>query len=826
MSQGSKVVQLDSHRADQSAAKGVKLPAPLVKLRDRCGEHLRKLMVRLFDQMDDTYFDLADQATSNAQQSSYFDAMRELRLKKNRVTALFIQGFTRDFQFRDSGNGKPAAKKPLDLENLSLVKDDALEEQVAVDNMVNRFQSEAGRELEHLTLRMDALMLNVDVEDQSNPLGPARITKNFAAACQDLEMDIKAKLVFFKLFEKHVLGHVKSMLEASNKYLIEQGVIPDMSVVRPVPVPRYQGPARQTLDRRGSARDTYMPADASDGYLSDAYEEVGLSDGVTVDPLQLMSQSARRPAGNASVQLPLLQQNTLVSLLSTAQHNNSNLPVISNGLVDYARLLEHMVRNDQGQARARVGDTHQDVMNLVNMLFEYILSDQQLQSSVKALIARLQIPIVKVALLDKTFFNRGGHPARRLLNELATAAIGWTEKADGGNDPFLNKLEEVVLRLLNEFESDLSIFDDIMQDFQSFQEGEKKRRQLVEQRTRDSEVGKAKSEAAKKEVQAVLNQHLEGAAISELALEILKEGWSSYMVLLHLKYGITHDDWNDALATVDNLINATNLNGEAEPLDMDAVEGLLGKLKEGLAQTAFKPFDLDKCLQKLEADIVDTAQKRLAAEVEFEEEYSFDSEQEDFESAVLGGLDVVDLDEVAENLDTLEEEQEVETVAQAIPESTVEQSEPVAAQDLASQALQQQKAPQQQEPTAANVDEPVAKAGKIVLVEEVAEAEVEDTPDEKSLQMVDRIKIGSWVEVNEGEDKKYRCKLAAIIPTTGKYIFVNRMGVKVMEKSRLGLAMALKTHTMSMLDDGLLFDRALESVIGNLRSNKSQKQEA
>ncbi|WP_020408229.1 DUF1631 domain-containing protein [Hahella ganghwensis] len=819
MSQGTKVVQLDSHRADQGAGKGVKLPGPLEKLRDRCGEHLRKLMVRLFDQMDDTYFDLADQATSNAQQSNYFDAMRELRLKKNRITALLVQGFIRDFQFRDSKDKSKNKKAPVDMENLSLVQDDALEEQVAVDHMINRFQSESGKELEHLSLRIDALMATVDVDDQNNPLGPACITRNFASACTDLEMDIKAKLVFFKLFEKHVLAHLKSMLEASNKYLMEQGVIPDMSVVRPVPAPRYHGPVGRRHDQRPMDQDMYVPNEMG-GHLVDSYDGVPMSDGVTVDPLELISQTQRRPSLSGAAQLPLLQQGTLLSLLSTAQQHNSRLPTVSNGLVDYTRLLERMVRNDQGQARARVGDSHQDVMNLVNMLFEYILSDQQLQSSVKALIARLQIPIVKVALLDKTFFNQGGHPARKLLNELATAAIGWTEKSSGGNDPFLNKLEEVVLRLLNEFESDLTIFDEILDDFHKFQESEKKRRQLVEQRTRDSEVGKAKSEAAKKEVQEVLNQCLEGVSVPDLVLEILREGWSSYMVLLHLKYGTEHEQWNDSLATVDSLINPTNLNGEAEPLDMDAVESVLAKLKEGLSQTAFKPFDLDKCLQKLEADIVDIAQKRLATEVAFEEECHADSESdhEDFESAVLGALDLGDLEEVAQNIDEIEQEDGIEDAASVISaasdQSLIEPSEVEASQSTPVT---------RQNP---GTEEVVTASAKIVLVEEESDAEVEETADEKTLQLVDRLRIGSWVEVNEGEEKKYRCKLAAIIQTTEKYIFVNRMGVKVMEKSRLGLAMALKTQTMAMLDDGLLFDRALESVIGTLRSNKPKKQEA
>jgi hypothetical protein len=73
------------------------------------------------------------------------------------------------------------------------------------------------------------------------------------------------------------------------------------------------------------------------------------------------------------------------------------------------------------------------------------------------------------------------------------------------------------------------------------------------------------------------------------------------------------------------------------------------------------------------------------------------------------------------------------------------------------------------------------------------------------------------VELQQEQDSKLRCKLAAILKQTGKYIFVNRSGMKVMEKSRMGLAVEFRRGAVRMLDDALLFDRALESVIGNLR---------
>jgi len=93
--------------------------------------------------------------------------------------------------------------------------------------------------------------------------------------------------------------------------------------------------------------------------------------------------------------------------------------------------------------------------------------------------------------------------------------------------------------------------------------------------------------------------------------------------------------------------------------------------------------------------------------------------------------------------------------------------------------------------------------------------------DDPALLQVDSLHTGSWIEFIQDDQRKLRCKLAAIIKPTGRYIFVNRSGVKVLEKNRMSLAIEFKNNAITLLDNALLFDRVLESVIGNLRRLKN-----
>ena len=131
------------------------------------------------------------------------------------------------------------------------------------------------------------------------------------------------------------------------------------------------------------------------------------------------------------------------------------------------------------------------------------------------------------------------------------------------------------------------------------------------------------------------------------------------------------------------------------------------------------------------------------------------------------------------------------------------------------------------EPEAAEPQVGVAESNETEIIPPVLSETVDDAPVSEELEAVspqwldqaDSLRVGAWIELTR-DGIKLRCKLAAFIRATGKYIFVNRSGAKVAEYRRQELAAAMASGAISMLDDGLIFDRALESIIDNLRSNR------
>jgi Protein of unknown function (DUF1631) len=133
-------------------------------------------------------------------------------------------------------------------------------------------------------------------------------------------------------------------------------------------------------------------------------------------------------------------------------------------------------------------------IEIVGIMFDHMLRDQQVPSEIKALLSRLQFPILKAALMDAAFFASSTHPARRLIDRIANASAGWEPYGDE-NERFKAEVDRVVGEVLVQFDRDVSVFERLLSEFDTF---------LGEIPPRDSDpVSRAKralEEAEKREI--------------------------------------------------------------------------------------------------------------------------------------------------------------------------------------------------------------------------------------------------------------------------------------------------------------------------------------
>jgi Protein of unknown function (DUF1631) len=217
-----------------------------------------------------------------------------------------------------------------------------------------------------------------------------------------------------------------------------------------------------------------------------------------------------------------------------------------------------MPQNLVPHIRAAVTDqvanpTDRIAMDVIALLFDYVFRDPSIPDRMRRLFGRLQVPIVKAALLDRTFFSDRRHPARLLLDHLAEGAIGATAD-DAYGDRFEAAAATIVDRVCQEFEIDVAVFARADAELVAFLESE--RREAAPALNDHVAVALAaeENEADRSQVRALLRDHLAGL---DLPLEVRKFAetvWADYLTSLHKDPGPGSDAWRGALATLDDLL--------------------------------------------------------------------------------------------------------------------------------------------------------------------------------------------------------------------------------------------------------------------------------
>ncbi|MEM8501300.1 MAG: DUF1631 domain-containing protein [Pseudomonadota bacterium] len=799
---------------------------PLQLLQDRAKQLLVQLLQGMFESADDALFEMADKAQSNSEQNVYFESMRDVRIKRRTIETAFAQAIPRSFNDISESINETEAEVPL-LEAkpgaLSLVQNDELEEQVAIDGIVARILSLDSDDLRELTRRIDSLVPSTEVDENSNPLGPRVICNGFIKSCECLEVDIKSRLVVYKLFEKELLKELPAVLEECNTLLLEAGVLPGLvlgnaSAANPSKskMASAQAMASQPFDEHAginAGNDASVNAEqvfASVQHLLAQRQSQILG--------QRLFKSASWFTPGHSPELPreqifeLLKQTQLQQAAGLA--NGVGVVTGNEQLVDVHGALRSMLSDQNVQEKRSLGQVDFDAINLVSMLFQFILDDDNLDAQMKALIGRMQIPLLKAAMLDKSFFGTEGHPARKLLNQMATAALGWVPGASKNDDPLLLKIQHTVETLLHDYERDTSIFDTLLHEFELFLSQEQKRASLLEKRAVDAADGKAKALLARKAVQSSLDDILTDKKVPEVVERLLREAWSNVLFLAFLKHGEDSQDWHLALGTASDLIwsSAENVPDRERTKLLKIMPELLKRLREGLTQVSFDPFKMNGLFSELEkvhlellsASSGSSSLPGRETKIDKTSMASLEAGKDHNEAESVIVRSCVDGEEQQEEFaDLLELDQLMDSVETQLEQDAASHSGENFASHAGSDAFDAEDAPLLQTPDS---EPPSDLETQVVDSEFVGRAKA--------------IGIGHWVEVRPNEHGRFRAKLVAITPPNDDYIFVNRAGMKVLELSVMALAQQLQEDTIRFLDDGALFDRALQSVIGDLRAIK------
>ena len=552
----------------------------------------------LFVSMRQALIDLAGSTPMASEQQRFLEAMREMSLAQEELQADFLARIFAGF----ARVGRPVASSPAPAfraESLELVSAEEVERHVLATGMANRTRNRAQKALFQLHERMLRITPS-PFEEQDNPFDPANIAAAFLEASARWNSESGILRPLCSRFEAEVLSDVEELYAAANDILIAAGVLADLS---PLARPARKAEAPPTPSAARMEPET--PPEA--GTTNATWQEItGLLSRLRHSATPLPSGFA----GTASAAQPAsLNAAGLSRLVGELQGRTTWLDT-GTGTPDIRAALA-AIAAESGRLTLAAAD--QDTIGLVTMFFDMVNVDRNLPLEVQALIGRLQLPVLRLALQDRSFFADAEHPARQLIDLMARAGLGWDPESGPAQETLLAHLQRVVDDVLIG-DNDLSTYRAAAARLAEHATRTEQRAMKIERRTAEKAEAEARTAAARDAVYEALRERLDGTDLPAPVLDFLMQDWQRVMQLFHLRKGRGSPEWLDALQAIDDLrasVLAPPRGARQEELEAQ-LQQLYARLASGLNQTQSHTADAEArvdVIRALHRELLDDSRK-------------------------------------------------------------------------------------------------------------------------------------------------------------------------------------------------------------------------
>ncbi len=472
-----------------------------------------------------------------------------------------------------------AAVGDLDGLNFSLLDMNEVERVLQLDRVGQRFSARYEAALEPLNQRMAILLGRESASLADNPFKPQVLIRAFMAAWDQCELDPQATDDLLLSLDPSYWLDLKPLYAELNTTLEKAGV----AAQRELRIKRGAGmsggggtSAPAPLVSTDSGPSSLAPNPEAQRSAWGALAPAGRTVAAHARQfLQRLGFGAAAPhvgdaANSAGAQFaqerPVHEDAdpALMGYLGDLQAGASATQL--SPWMDGQDLTKHNVlrqMRDSEEIR-RAPELDRGTVDALAEVFDFVFADQAIPLQMKMVIGRLQIPVLKAAMIDRDFFLSDQHPARRLVDTLAGASVAWAPEK-GESDPLYTRIEQTVQRVLNEFEDDLALFADLLRDFSEFLfESEQQAQAQVEPTAQKEHKGEA-WEHALSEADEWIHARIEAlpadAHLAPFLVPFLSTQWRE--VLARAQFDTptapqtTEQAYAQAQVTMDRLIGST-----------------------------------------------------------------------------------------------------------------------------------------------------------------------------------------------------------------------------------------------------------------------------
>lgn len=256
--------------------------------------------------------------------------------------------------------------------------------------------------------------------------------------------------------------------------------------------------------------------------------------------------------------------------------------------------------------------TEKAIIEVVALMFQSILAEERIPPSIRVWFARLQIPVLRVALAEPEFFSALQHPARRLIDRMGSCVMGFESNVSSAA---LEAEIKRVVQVIEQYpETGRRVFQLVFDEFQKFLST-----YLSEQGSASRFVSVAQ-QVEQKETLSVqytieLRKLLDDVPVRDEIREFLFKVWVEVLAVASVKYGLKHEETASLKRVASDLLWAAsakpNRNDRARVIQQ--LPGLLQRLRQGMGLLGYPPGLQDTHIKSVSDTLADAFMSRTEA---------------------------------------------------------------------------------------------------------------------------------------------------------------------------------------------------------------------
>ncbi|MFT3666847.1 DUF1631 family protein [Piscinibacter sp.] len=549
---------------------------------------------------------------------------RDLVLDLQKCAALWQQGMASMLR-SGLNSGMVSVSKPGDLPQastrgagLSLVDDDTIEHEILSSRLALAMMDRASWEFSDLRSRVNQLERREEL-DPNDALRPHVLARIATASWRAAGLTLESWRLLQTVLHEEFAHFVEEGFHEINTWLVQRRVMPEVDL-RPY-IRRSAnsawvgslasgvhtlsgGPTTSGHGRMGVGEETRMMTRV--GPLARGMDH---AEAVLVRLNKLIGRQLPEFVATQQAAAPAPASPALRAAISDAQQGIARRLAPASGartgagvVVSTPAMLEELHQRKQALKQAAATPVERATIEIVALLFQSILTEERIPAAVRVWFARLQMPVLRVAVSEPDFFATVDHPARKLIDRMGACVMGF----DATGRAVAELLEKEIKRVVQVVEAypdtGRRVFQTVLTEFEKFLEHYFKNANEASRKGVSLAQQVEQRETMAIQYTIELRKMLNEVPVQEGVREFLFQVWADVMAMTAVKSGGAQSEHAKAMkrAAADLIWSASaKVSREERAEVLRRLPPLLKTLREGMEHAGVPPDKQDEHIHKL-----------------------------------------------------------------------------------------------------------------------------------------------------------------------------------------------------------------------------------